>query len=1142
MVHADFVHLHVHTQYSLLDGACLLERLIRKAKEFKLPGLAITDHGNLFGAIEFYNLCIEEGVKPIIGVECYLAPNSRWEKNSKNSEENQYHILLLAKDLTGYRNLIKLVSLSYLEGFYYKPRIDKELLAQYQEGLICLSSCLKGEIPFLILQDKIPQAYKTCDDYLQIFGKGNFYLEIMENGLSEQEIVNKKLLEISKELDIPLVATNDVHYIEKKEAFAHEVLLCIQTQTTLADPNRMKFNSDQFYLKSPQEMKNAFKEIPQAVKNTLEITEKCNLILDFNQIHLPKFPLPSGGDENLFLEELCREALPKKYKNPDSKVRERLNWELEIIKKTGFSSYFLIIWDLVKYAKDKGIPVGPGRGSAAGSIVSYLLDITEIDPLRYNLIFERFLNPQRVTMPDIDIDFCYEKRPQVLEYVANKYGKENVAQIITFGTMLSRAVVRDVGRVMGFSYSEVDKIAKLIPQESGITLKRALEVNPELNAIYQKDERIRELIDTAFYLEGLSRHASVHAAGVVISDKPLMEYVPLFKTSDNQVVTGFDMKSLEKIGLLKMDFLGLKTLTVIEQTLKIVKRTQNKKIDISSIPLDDEKTFKLLSKGETLGIFQVESAGMRELLKRLKPERFEDLIAVLALYRPGPIGSGMLEDFIQRKHKQKPIDYFHPKLEPILRDTYGIIVFQEQVMQIASKLAGFSFSEADLLRRAMGKKISEVMEEQRKNFVEGCRKGGIPEGLANKIFDLMEYFSGYGFNKSHSTAYALISFRTAYLKANFPVEFMAALLTSEKDNTDKLVEYINEAKKMGIEVLPPDINESFADFTVVGERSIRFGLLAIKNLGEAAVESIIENRKQYGKFKDLFDFASRLDSKATNKKVVESLIKCGAMDGFGKRAYLMQILPEVLGYSSRLAKEKLSGQLSLFGESFLRSNVVGDSQSIQEWPKQQLLQFEKELLGFYITGHPLRKYQNIIKKAKIIKIKQILNVPNKEEIVTAGLIDKVSLTTTRKSGELMAIIRIEDEESFLEAFVFPKVFEEARHYLKKGNIIALQGRASLKEGALRLITTRIAPLEDIYSWVSRIDLYIQEPTQDLVNKLKETLRSFSGNVPVILHFRHPEIKFVKVKTSQDFYIKAHPELFEELSSLLGEEGWSFSII
>ncbi|MBN2120047.1 MAG: DNA polymerase III subunit alpha [Candidatus Omnitrophica bacterium] len=1146
MEHSDFVHLHVHTQYSLLDGACLLSRLLQRASELKFPSLAITDHGNLFGAIEFYSLCFEYGIKPIIGAECYLAPNSRFEKNSRSLEENQYHIVLLVKDHQGYKNLIKLVSLGYLEGFYYKPRIDKELLSQYHQGLICLSSCLKGEIPRNILQNKFSQALKTADDYLQIFGKGNFYLEVMENGIPEQKTVNHQILKISKDLGLPLVATNDVHYINRQASFAHEVLVCIQTQTTLTDPTRMKLNSDQFYLRSAEEMKELFKDLPQAVSNTLEIADKCNLELDFSQLHLPKFPLPESVDENVYLEKLCEENLPRRFKTITAQMKERLSAELNIIKKTGFASYFLIIWDLIKYAKENHIPVGPGRGSAAGSLVSFTLGITDVNPLAYNLIFERFLNPQRVTMPDIDIDFCYEKRPQVLQYVANRYGAGNVAQIITFGTMLSRAVVRDVGRVMDFSYSEVDRIAKLIPHESGMTLQRALEVNPELKSIYDKDQRIKELIDTAFYLEGLSRHASVHAAGVVISDKPLVEYVPLFRTPDDQVVTGFDMKSLEKIGLLKMDFLGLKTLTVIEETVKIIRRTQGKAIDIDSMFLSDKKTYQLLTIGNTAGVFQVESTGMKELLKRLKPEKFEDLIAVLALYRPGPIGSGMLEDFIQRRHNHKPVNYFHPRLEPILKETYGIIVFQEQVMQIASALAGFTFAEADLLRRAMGKKISEVMEEQRKHFVDGCIKNKIPESIAQKIFDLMEYFAGYGFNKSHSTAYALISYRTAYLKANFPVEFMCALLTSEKDNTDKLVEYINEAKRMNIEILPPDINQSFADFTAVGKTRIRFGLLAIKNLGDAAVRNIIENRRNEGKFKDIFDFCSRLDSKATNKKVIESLIKCGAMDDFGKRAQLLQVVPKILELANRLSREKASGQLSIFGDAFLSGGIdkkMLQLPDIEEWPKQQILQFEKDLLGFYITGHPLAKYQQLIKRARILKIRDVFSqsLPRQDEPVVAGLIDKIILTTTRKSKELMAILRIEDEDSFLEAFIFPKAFEQVRDRLKKGSIIAAQGRVSLKEGAPRLLVSKIIDLEEVYRWVSKIDLYIENPTQEVVDELKAILKTSVGSTPVVFHFLHPEIKFVKVKPGKDFYVEPREGLLGQLSSLLGEKNLSLTL-
>lgn len=1147
MVHSNFVHLHTHTQYSLLDGACKPPDLLKKAQEFKLPALAITDHGNLFGAVDFYNLCPQYGIKPIIGAECYVAPRSRFDKTPKTTEESAYHVVLLAKNHQGYANLIKLVSLGYLEGFYYRPRIDKELMYKFSEGLICLSGCLKGEIPRRILQGKFSDALKIADDYLQIFGKGNFYLELMENGILEQKTVNEQILKISENLNIPVVATNDVHYITKEESFAHEVLLCIQTQTTLSSASRMKLNSDQFYLRSPQEMKNIFKEIPCAIENTLEIADKCNLILDFSQLHLPRFPLPESDNENAFLERTCKQNLPKRYKHLTPEIQDRLSSELNIIKKTGFASYFLIIWDLVKYAKEHDIPVGPGRGSAAGSIVSYVLGITDVDPLRYNLIFERFLNPQRITMPDIDIDFCYEKRPQILDYVANKYGRSNVAQIITFGTMLSRAVVRDVGRVMDLSYSEVDRIAKLIPHESGMTLRRALEINPELRSFYDRDKRIRDLINTAFYLEGLSRHASVHAAGVVISDKPLIEYVPLFKTPDNQIVTGYDMKVLEKIGLLKMDFLGLRTLTVIEETVKIVKRTRSKMIDVEAMSLEDKKTYHLLASGQTSGVFQVESAGMKELLKRLVPEKFEDLIAVLALYRPGPIGSGMLEDFIQRKHNKRPINYFHPKLEYILKDTYGIIVFQEQVMQIASILAGFSSAEADLLRRAMGKKISEVMEEQRKRFIDGCIQNKISDSVAHKIFDLMEYFSGYGFNKSHSTAYALISYRTAFLKANYPIEFMAAVLTSEKDNTDKLVEYINEVKRMGIEILPPNINESFADFTVVGKNSIRFGLLAIKNVGETAVRSIIENRKNQGKFKDIFDFCSRLDSKATNKKVVESLIKCGAMDTFGRRSQLIQVLPQVLEFSSRLAREKSTGQLSFFEDSGfpmgLNKKIV-QLPDIEEWPKQQLLQFEKSLLGFYITGHPLTKYQALIKKIKFTKTKDVYNKvqASREELFLAGLIGKVTFTTTRKTKEFMAILRMEDEDSFIECFVFPKVFDEVKMYLQGGNIIAARGRVSFKEGTPKLLVSKIIPLEQIYKWVSQVNLYIENPTPDLVNRLKNILQTFSGSTPVFFNFRHPEIKFVKVKPAKEFQVEPQEALFSQLSCLLGEENFSLTLI
>ncbi|MFH1503986.1 MAG: DNA polymerase III subunit alpha, partial [Candidatus Omnitrophota bacterium] len=749
MIHADFVHLHVHTQYSLLDGACLLERLVDKAARLKLPALAITDHGNLFGAIRFYNLCVQKGIKPIIGCEAYVAPDSRFNKEYKPGLDSNYHLILLAKDQQGYNNLIKLVSLAYLEGFYYKPRVDKEILRQYSKGILASSACLKGEIASYIISGNTDKAYKIADEYLNIFGKGNFYLEIMENGLEEQKKLNKALIKMSKDLDIPLVATNDIHYLEREEAFAHEALLAIQTQVTLDDPKRFKFGSDTFYFRSPQEMKLIFKEVPQAIKNTLEITQKCNLIMDFSKVYLPHFPLPQGQTEKEYLRKICYENLEKRIVEPDKIVIDRIDYELGVIEKTGFASYFLIVWDLIKYAKENDIPVGPGRGSAAGSLVSYALGITDINPLDYGLLFERFLNPERISMPDIDIDFCYEKRSRVIEYVAQKYGKENVAQIVTFGTMLARAVIRDVGRVMNINYSEVDKIAKMVPYAPGqnVNLKKALTLSPELSEVYNSDNRIKRLIDVAMQLEGLSRHASTHAAGVVISDKPLNERVPLIRGSEGEAVIGFDMNSLEKTGLLKMDFLGLKTLTVIEETVKIVKRVQNKEINISKLPLDDKKSFELLANSDTIGVFQVESRGMREILKKINPAEFEDIIAILALYRPGPLGSGMVDDFINRKHGRKNITYIHPELESILKSTYGIILYQEQIMQIVSKLAGFSMSRSDLLRKAIGKKIPEIMEEQRHLFIEGCVKNSIPKNSANQIFDLIDYFSGYGFNK-----------------------------------------------------------------------------------------------------------------------------------------------------------------------------------------------------------------------------------------------------------------------------------------------------------------------------------------------------------------------------------------------------------
>ncbi len=1134
MVHSDFVHLHVHTQYSLLDGACLLERLVEKAAHFRLPALAMTDHGNIFGAIKFYNICMKKGIKPIIGCEVYVANGSRFTKEYKPGADSNYHLILLAKDEEGYSNLVKLVSLAHLEGFYYKPRIDKEILQKYSKGLIASSACLKGEIASCIIADDLNQATKLADDYLNIFGKGNFYLEVMDNGLAEQKKVNKQLIKISKELDIPLVATNDIHYLEKEEAFAHEALLAIQTQTTLDDPNRFKFNSDTFYFRSPEEMKAIFKEIPEAIKNTLEITQKCNLTMDFSKIHLPHFPLPQGQTDDDYLRDICQKNLSERYPKVTKEVNERLDYELSVIKKTGFSSYFLIIWDLVKFAKENHIPVGPGRGSAAGSIVSYILKITDVDPLSYDLLFERFLNPERISMPDIDIDFCYEKRAEILEYVGRKYGKESVAQIITFGTMLARAVVRDVGRVMSFSYSEVDKIAKMIPYTVGqhTTLKDALTASPELSDIYNADPRIKRLIDVAMQLEGLSRHASTHAAGVVISDKPLIERVPLTTGTDGEAVTGFDMGSLEKTGLLKMDFLGLKTLTVIEETTKIIKRTHGKDIDMTAIPLNDKKTFALLAKADTIGVFQLESRGMRDVLTKMQPTKFEDLIAVLALYRPGPLGSGMVDDFINRKQGKKHISYIHPKLESILKKTYGIILYQEQIMQIVSKLAGFDMARADLLRKAIGKKIPEIMDEQRHLFVEGCQKNNINKAIASQIFDLIDYFSGYGFNKSHSTAYALISYRTAFLKANYPVEFMAALLTSERNNTDKVVEYVNESTRMQIKVLPPDINTSFTNFTVTDAKSIRFGLLAIKNVGHAALENIIQTRKEK-KFDSIFEFCDRVDMRVVNKKVMESLIKSGAMDSFGlKRAQMMGILDKLL---NKGAKKIDASQLLLFETP--RDESVPD---IEEWPLLQILNFEKSLLGIYLTSHPLHSYSNIVNYLKRERIASLYSEKPHEEVTVCGVVEKVRIITTRKRAERMAILKIEDETASIEVFVFPRLFDEVGMYLREKAILALKGKAESKEKVPKILASSIIPIERIASSIKALNIYVEKNGLPL-DQLKSIFIKNKGTIPVFFSFKDTKLGGLKVRTANKFCIDLSEQALEQVSSLVGPQNLSLTL-
>ncbi len=1144
MLHSDFVHLHVHTQYSLLDGACLIPRLTDLAMRMKMPACAITDHGNMFGAIEFYQSCMSHGIKPIIGSEVYIAPKGRLEKTYSAGEETANHLILLVRDETGYKNLMKLVSIGYLEGFYYKPRIDKEVLAKYSEGLIALSSCLKGEIPRAMMNNKEEKVRQLAAEYRDIMGRENFYFELQDNSIPEQKQVANELIRLGKELGIGLVATNDVHYLTKDSAKAHEALLCIQTQATLSDPNRMRLQTDQFYFKSAEEMKALFREVPEAISNTIKIAERCNLELDFKKTFLPHYIVPQGTTREKYIKDLCEQNLGKRYPveegfKPSSTIRDRLENELKVINKAGYTSYFLIVWDFVNYAKSKGIAVGPGRGSAAGSIVSYLLGITDIDPLRYNLLFERFLNSERVSMPDIDIDFCYEKRGEVIDYVIQKYGKDNVAQIITFGTMAARAVLRDVGRVMNLPYADVDKIAKLVPMDPDMTLELALHEEPEIARLYKEDPRVKELIDVSKKLEGLTRHASTHAAGVVISEDLLTNHIPLFKTSDDQISTGYAMGSLEKIGLLKMDFLGLRTLTVIQEALKIINRVNGINLKVENIPMDDPKTYKLLNNAESTGIFQLESSGMRDLLRKLKAEKFEDIIALLALYRPGPIGSGMLDDYMKRKHGKVEVRYDHPLLEASLKETYGIIVYQEQVMTIVSSLAGFSLSQADLLRRAIGKKTPEIMEQQRKAFIDGAVKNKIDRRIAEKIFSLIEHFAGYGFNKSHSAAYAMISYRTAYLKANYPVEFMTALLTSEKDNTDKIVEYIDEAERMGINILPPDANESYANFTMINKNEIRFGLSAVKNVGEGAIESIIEARKKYGRFSGLYEFCEKTDSRLVNKKVLESLIKCGAFDSVGlKRSQLMAILAEVMDAASSAHKESVAGQMTLFTETG-SSRQVPD---MKEWPESQLLNFEKDMIGFYITGHPLAKYEKILKEYSTAASAGLKDLEDGQKVWFGGIINKIKNTVTKRAGEKMAIMMVEDLEGSVEALVFPNSYKNVSKYIVPNSAIFINGRLSLKEERPKIIVEEIIPITDArkkFTQSVSIDFLSQGIDEELFGRLRGVFSRYQGDTPVYLNFSTKTNGSYRMLVDRKLFVSPTNELAAELEALIGREHIKF---
>ncbi len=1154
MWHSNFVHLHTHTEYSLLDGACRITELIAQAKKYKMPALAITDHGVMYGVIQFYKEAIRQGVKPIIGCEMYVAPQSRFDKSTQK-KETPHHLILLVKNNEGYKNLIKLVTLSYLEGFYYKPRIDKEILREYNSGLIALSACLKGEIPRNILQNNLKQAKEVAIGFVKIFGEENFYLELQKNGIPEQNLVNENLLKISQELSIPVVASSDIHYIKKEDAEAHEILLCIQTATNLDDPKRLKFATDKFYFSSPEEMNNNFSDIPQAIENTVRIAEKCNLEIDFRQAQLPEFKVPPEYNISSYLRELCNKGLKERYPKVTKALQERLEYELSVIEKMEFDPYFLIVWDFVRYAKEKGIIMGPGRGSAAGSLVAYCLKITNVDPITYGLLFERFLNPERISMPDFDIDFCYERREEVIEYVSKKYGEEKVAQIITFGTMAARAAVRDVGRALGIPYARVDTIAKMIPWEPNITIEKALKMESRLKGLMKEDETIRKLIEIASSLEGLARHASTHAAGIVLSRKPLTDYVPLQNTAEGEICTQYAMAELEELGLLKMDFLGLRTLTVISNALKIIKHTRKEEVDINQITLDDNKVYKMLSKGNCAGIFQLESEGMRDLVKRLKPESIEDITALLALYRPGPLGSGMIEDFINRKKGIVKIKYPHPKLESILKETYGVIVYQEQVMKIASELAGFTLGQADILRKAMGKKQKGVMEKQRELFIKGAQKNNIGKSTAAEISDLIAYFAGYGFNKSHSVSYAFISYQTAYLKTHYTVEYMASLLTSIMGNNDKVAAYIKECRNMNINILPPDINQSLVNFTVVGEKAIRFGLAAVKNVGEKAIKSIIKERKKNSNFTSLFDFCQRVDLRVVNKRVIESLIKCGAFDSLGaKRSQLLNILDDFMKSGQEYQKAQKNGQTSIFDllEEVHQEKISDIHQNklpeIEEFPQNELLSMEKEMLGLYISYHPLNNYRDKLSKITTSSCAELSNISDKSRVVLGVVINGFKRKST-KNGSLMVFITLEDLEGTVEVIVFPKVYEECKELIKKDEIVIIEGRLDVAEGKIKLIAEKVSPLnkylknkkstlkvkKEMYQNILEelhLEINAYKNTPDLLIKLKEIFCTYPGKSQIIIHFKEKEKTILHI-IGKEFSVNINDKLIKEIRNILG---------
>jgi DNA polymerase-3 subunit alpha len=1123
--HSDYVPLHLHTEYSLLDGSIKIDELAELASHYRMPAVAMTDHGNLFGAIEFYKKISKAGMKPVIGCEVYVAPSSRFEKKGEGAAESSFHLILLAKDNAGYRNLVTLVSKAYTEGFYYKPRIDKDLLTQYSGGLIGLSACLKGEVPYYVSREMIEKARQSALEYKNILGPENFYFEIQDNGLEAQEKANRKLVELAREVHINTVATNDCHYLRKEDARAHDILLCIQTGKTVSDTNRMRFESEEFYLKTADEMKRAFSELPEAVSATREIAERCNVEFRLGTSLLPSYGVEDGTPET-YLRKLAVEGLKEKFgENAPEAYRNRLKTELDIINRMNYASYFLIVWDFIRYARKNGIPVGPGRGSAAGSLVAYCLGVTEIDPIRYNLLFERFLNPERISMPDIDVDFCKDRRGEVITYVANQYGHDHVAQIITFGTMAAKAAIRDVGRSLDVPYAEVDRIAKLIPGTLNITIDEALKSEPQLKELYDGNPKVKEILDIARRLEGLCRHASTHAAGVVVSPEPLTEYAPLYKSpADGTITTQFDMGSVEAIGLLKFDFLGLKTLTVIEKTIGYI-RANGGQLSLQSIPMDDAGTYRLLSSGQTTGVFQLESAGMRDILVRMQPNRFEDLIALVALYRPGPMA--WIDDFIKAKKGEAKITYEMPQLKEILDETYGIILYQEQVMMIANKIANFSMGQADILRRAMGKKKAEEMEKQKEDFVNGAVKNGIPEKKARRLFEKMEPFARYGFNKSHSAAYAYIAYQTAYLKAHFPVEFMAATLSADTDNTDKIVKSIAECRKMSIDILPPDINESGQEFKVIG-KAIRFGLEAVKGVGSAAIESILSVREKDGRFESIEDFLMRMDGKKVNKKVIESLVKAGAFDSFGMhRAKAFALLSEAANGDASLAG--LFAQQSIFGEGTLSET--------QEWDEMTLLRHEKEALGFYITGHPLSRFREALISMKIKGMSELEENGDKGEVQVAGVVSSIKKIKTKGKSESMAYLTLEDEEGSIEAIVFPELYRNREDVLQKERLVVIKGSIDRTEKGTKIVSREVTRLEDLIAESGRqkVEVTIRPhlSSEDLRN-LKGLLSGYNGKKGRCQVYLRMEAESSHVEIITCLRVDLSQELVDRIEKLTGK--------